>query len=71
MSVVVGMVLIVLAGAELVSGIIDFFSDVKKTSFDSAVLVTFRHGYLLRLREPPGELVHRTRHSKCNRLQTR
>ena len=35
-SVVVGMVLIVLAGAELVSGIIDFFSDVKKTSFDTA-----------------------------------
>jgi uncharacterized membrane protein (DUF373 family) len=35
-SVVVGMVLIVLAGAELVSGIIDFFSEVKKTSFDPA-----------------------------------
>jgi len=35
-SVVVGMVLIVLAGAELVSGIIDFFSEVKKTSFDLA-----------------------------------
>ena len=35
-SVVVGMVLIVLAGAELVSGIIGFFSDVKKTSFDTA-----------------------------------
>ena len=37
-SVVVGMVLIVLAGAELVSGIIDFFTDVnvKKTSFDTA-----------------------------------
>ena len=37
-SVVVGMVLIVLAGAELVSGIIDFFTDVnvKKTSIDTA-----------------------------------
>ena len=35
-SVVVGMVLIVLAGAELVSGIMDFFSQVKKTSFDPA-----------------------------------
>src|SRR5208337_1263440 len=35
-SVVVGVVLIVLAGAELVSGIIDFFTDVKKTSLDQA-----------------------------------
>ena len=35
-SVVVGMVLIVLACAEPASGIIDFFSDVKKTSFDTA-----------------------------------
>ena len=35
-SVGVGMVLIVLAGAELVSGIIDFFTDLKKASFDTA-----------------------------------
>jgi len=37
-SVVVGIVLIVLAGAELVSGVIDFFTDVnvKKTSIDTA-----------------------------------
>ena len=31
-SVIVGVVLIVLAAAELVSGIVDFFSDVKKKS---------------------------------------
>src|ERR1035438_3724249 len=35
-SVIVGMVLIVLAGAELISGIIDFFADVKKTSLEPA-----------------------------------
>jgi uncharacterized membrane protein (DUF373 family) len=35
-SVIVGMVLIVLAAAELVSGIVDFFTDVKKTSIDTA-----------------------------------
>lgn len=35
-SVIVGMVLIVLAAAELVSGIVDFFTDVKKTSIDMA-----------------------------------
>ena len=35
-SVVVGMVLIVLAGAELVSGVVDFFSNVRKTSIDPA-----------------------------------
>jgi uncharacterized membrane protein (DUF373 family) len=35
-SVVVGMVLIVLAGTELVSGIVNFFADLKKTSFDPA-----------------------------------
>jgi len=37
-SVVVGIVLIVLAGGELVSGVIDFFTDVnvKKTSIDTA-----------------------------------
>ena len=35
-SVIVGIVLIVLAAAELVSGIVDFFSDVKKSSIDAA-----------------------------------
>ncbi len=35
-AVVVGMVLIVLAGAELVSGIVAFFADLKKTSIDPA-----------------------------------
>ena len=36
-SVSVGMVLIVLAGAELVSGIVDFFTDLRnKTPFDPA-----------------------------------
>ena len=35
-SVGVGMVLIVLAGAELVSGIVDFFTGLKKASFDTA-----------------------------------
>ncbi|MDQ2816258.1 MAG: phosphate-starvation-inducible PsiE family protein [Actinomycetota bacterium] len=35
-SVIVGVVLIVLAGAELISGIIDFFADVNKTSLDPA-----------------------------------
>ena len=35
-SVIVGVVLIVLAAAELVSGIVDFFSDVKKSSIDAA-----------------------------------
>ncbi len=35
-SVIVGVVLIVLAAAELVSGIVDFFTDVRKSSIDSA-----------------------------------
>jgi uncharacterized membrane protein (DUF373 family) len=35
-SVIVGVVLIVLAAAELVSGIVDFFTDVKKSSIDAA-----------------------------------
>jgi uncharacterized membrane protein (DUF373 family) len=35
-SVVVGTVLIVLAGAELVSGVVDFSGDLNKTSFDQA-----------------------------------
>jgi len=35
-SVVVGLVLIVLAAAELVSGIVDFFAEVKKSSIDAA-----------------------------------
>jgi uncharacterized membrane protein (DUF373 family) len=35
-SVLVGVVLIVLAGAELVSGIVDFFSDVRKLGLDPA-----------------------------------
>jgi uncharacterized membrane protein (DUF373 family) len=35
-SVTVGLVLIVLAGAELVSGIVDFFTGLRKTSLDSA-----------------------------------
>ena len=37
-SATVGMVLIVLAGAELVSGIVDFFTDLKKTSIDPACI---------------------------------
>lgn len=35
-SVTVGTVLIALAGAELVSGIVDFFANLKKTSLDPA-----------------------------------
>ena len=35
-SVVVGLVLIVLAAAELGSGIVDFFTEVKKSSIDAA-----------------------------------
>ncbi len=35
-SVVVGIVLIVLAGAELVSGIIDFFTDVNVKKIEAA-----------------------------------
>jgi hypothetical protein len=35
-SVVVGMVLIVLAGAELVSGVVSFFADMKKISIEPA-----------------------------------
>jgi uncharacterized membrane protein (DUF373 family) len=35
-SVVVGVVLIVLAAAELVSGIVDFFTDVRKAGIDTA-----------------------------------
>jgi uncharacterized membrane protein (DUF373 family) len=35
-SVIVGMVLIVLAGAELVSGVVSFFADMKKISIEPA-----------------------------------
>jgi uncharacterized membrane protein (DUF373 family) len=35
-SVIVGMVLIVLAGAELVSGVVGFFADLNKTSIEPA-----------------------------------
>jgi uncharacterized membrane protein (DUF373 family) len=35
-SVIVGVVLLVLAGAELISGIVDFLTSVRKIGFDSA-----------------------------------
>jgi len=61
-SSVVGAVLIILAAAELISGLVDFFTDIRKTSFDTAginllyrvllvlILVEIMHTVVLSLR---------------------